>query len=1063
MLITLVVGSIASERCQAGQTITVPSGPDALLPFDGRWEYPHYLTFRPGNGQRCDVNPPRFSWPYVPHVLTDDKDVPLHEFCLQLSRAGNFAKPDIEIRTPYNFYNALPVLENTRWSWRVGYWAGTKQEQWSAVRTFAFRPGAVTWDRTIIRQAVQRLSVQRHPRIGPPDGDWPAWRDRLMKDNRTARWLRVALKLAEKSTKASWWQDFPKTDRRGQTQLDEHKFSQIGRGIALASFAYRLTRDARYARAKDHALALARFPRGGVASPEFHGAKRKWSTQITEFLALCYDWWQADLTAAERRVLLDAIDWRLRATYLKRASWAAGRNISLGGPAVFCASHPYENFMWSLPPVLLTAGDLKVADELVPLCLHYLTGVTSAHGPDEGWNEGLSYGSGKGRTMLSAAMVTALLLPELRIGRSPVFRRLGEWYAHLAPLGIQRLSFGDYAADPDRLRRSHGQSFRYLAWLTGDGRLAHRRDVLAGEVGDAPSGRPWIELCAAGKFPWTVPTRDEPTWAAFPEAGWVMVSTRPPSDRKAFGDAVGMIFKCRPRGGYSHSFRSENDFVWHALGQTLSASGGGMAYPDPHSRHAMSHNVVLINGAGQAWNPRRPTGPFVGRLLAHQRRGDVVYWAADATHAYQTVRGLLRCHRHVVFVDGGWFVVFDDLAMRRDAKRARFSWLFHVAPKTDLAIAADSTSFSYRLGDVHARVALANDPQAVDIVDLTGRKGFQNPITGTDLYPSTVKRLSKKGRELPKRKWMAHNLWVTNRTPAREWTVLAALLAWREGDKRPSVAFPGPSAVTVTGSDGRKRTVSFDPKMPGDVRVDVEAVRSHALATDPVVLPPTGRTETVRLGGDTYAVEWLARETFDRDDWPSRWIVEGNSEVKVADGKLCIRGLKPTMRNVATIWYRPELPANVIVRFRAQAVPPAEKNAANINLFLHAREADGAPLRFGRNGDYKEYHAIPNYIFTLTGGCRPGWSRARRDPGFNLLHHADVRSEVGKAYRVVVTVQDGRLRYYLDGVKVHDVRDPEPLSGGRFGIRTWSTNGWWDDVEIGRIKGRAASTRSSAR
>ena len=28
---------------------------------------------------------------------------------------------------------------------------------------------------------------------------------------------------------------------------------------------------------------------------------------------------------------------------------------------------------------------------------------------------------------------------------------------------------------------------------------------------------------------------------------------------------------------------------------------------------------------------------------------------------------------------------------------------------------------------------------------------------------------------------------------------------------------------------------------------------------------------------------------------------------------------------------------------------------------------------------------------------------------------------------------------------------PDPLPAGRFAIRTWSTNGWWDDVEFGGL------------
>ena len=210
------------------------------------------------------------------------------------------------------------------------------------------------------------------------------------------------------------------------------------------------------------------------------------------------------------------------------------------------------------------------------------------------------------------------------------------------------------------------------------------------------------------------------------------------------------------------------------------------------------------------------------------------------------------------------------------------------------------------------------------------------------------------------------------------------------------------------------------------------------------------RFDTVTVGGDTYKVEWLHHEKWD-GKWTSRWVVEGDVEVKVQDGKLYARSLGDGKPKAATVWYKADLPKDIIIRFKARVLPPTENNAANLNVFFHARELDGGPIRFGRSGAYADYHKIPNYIITLTGGVQPGWSRVRRDPGFNMLHEADIRSEVGKEYAIRVTVQDGRVRYYLNGRKYHDVVDPDPLPGGKFALRTWSTNAWWDDVEIGRL------------
>ena len=216
---------------------------------------------------------------------------------------------------------------------------------------------------------------------------------------------------------------------------------------------------------------------------------------------------------------------------------------------------------------------------------------------------------------------------------------------------------------------------------------------------------------------------------------------------------------------------------------------------------------------------------------------------------------------------------------------------------------------------------------------------------------------------------------------------------------------------------------------------------------------PQEKLDKFAIADDTYQIETIAHEKFDDATWKERWAVEGNAVVSVADGKLFIRrkDVAGSQVSVATVWYRADLPANALVTFRARAIEPADQNAANFNIILHAREADGSELRFGRSGKYDEYHKIPNYIVTFVGGAGAGWSRVRRDPGFEMLHEVDIRSEIGREYEIVATIVDGRIRWYLDGKKIHDVRDPSPLAGGKFAIRTWSTDGWWDDVTIARI------------
>jgi len=233
----------------------------AMMPFDIRWDHPQYVTFRPGNGQASDVNPPRFSWPYAPHVLIGPEGVPVQEFCLQLSKTGDFTKPDLEFRTPYNFLNALPALDDAKWHWRVGYLMGTRQEQWSAVRSFTIAPDTVEWDRTVINDAAGMLAAKPHPRLGPPGGDWRKWRRSLSSDDQQ-RWLDTLMREADKTAKEPWWTDFPKSDRKGENPYTDLEWAEMGRKIAVVTFACKLTGDPAYARAKDLALALASFPKG---------------------------------------------------------------------------------------------------------------------------------------------------------------------------------------------------------------------------------------------------------------------------------------------------------------------------------------------------------------------------------------------------------------------------------------------------------------------------------------------------------------------------------------------------------------------------------------------------------------------------------------------------------------------------------------------------------------------------------------------------------------------------------------------------------------------------------
>ncbi len=46
------------------------------LPDDDRERYSRYVNSRPADGAVVDLNPPRFSWPYVPDIAPESDRVP---------------------------------------------------------------------------------------------------------------------------------------------------------------------------------------------------------------------------------------------------------------------------------------------------------------------------------------------------------------------------------------------------------------------------------------------------------------------------------------------------------------------------------------------------------------------------------------------------------------------------------------------------------------------------------------------------------------------------------------------------------------------------------------------------------------------------------------------------------------------------------------------------------------------------------------------------------------------------------------------------------------------------
>ena len=208
----------------------------------------------------------------------------------------------------------------------------------------------------------------------------------------------------------------------------------------------------------------------------------------------------------------------------------------------------------------------------------------------------------------------------------------------------------------------------------------------------------------------------------------------------------------------------------------------------------------------------------------------------------------------------------------------------------------------------------------------------------------------------------------------------------------------------------------------------------------------------LKVAGESFSVLLLAQANFgEPEEFERSWVLEGNAKASISKGKLHVNSFGAD--TAATLWYRGEFEADLVVEFAGITVPP--HGACNFNLFLHATELDGSDvLDHPKSGGYTEYHETNNYIFTFT----QGWSRFRRDPGFHCISEdLNAQAKRDTPYHVVIVQssgsegQGGRFRAFVNDELIHDVTDPDPHTHGRIALRTWNTALAYDTFRVWKL------------
>jgi len=242
-----------------------------------------------------------------------------------------------------------------------------------------------------------------------------------------------------------------------------------------------------------------------------------------------------------------------------------------------------------------------------------------------------------------------------------------------------------------------------------------------------------------------------------------------------------------------------------------------------------------------------------------------------------------------------------------------------------------------------------------------------------------------------------------------------------------------------------------------------------------LVLAAGGCASTKPPAGAGAGEKVLFFEDFERhagEGLPAGWWAEGGERVWVEDGKLRVRAnaqgsVAKDRSNVSsyvcTVWNNTVFRGDVRIEFDAHVIDSVT-GVNNINFFFLYSDPSGKPLYETRgaraNGDYHLYHSMNGYIVTFlrapekeadlyADGSRRARFRMRRCPGFNLIDkNYDYHCRKGVTYHVAVTRKGGLITYAVDGTVYAKAEDPEPLTEGLIGLRTFRTELWWDNIKV---------------
>lgn len=175
-------------------------------------------------------------------------------------------------------------------------------------------------------------------------------------------------------------------------------------------------------------------------------------------------------------------------------------------------------------------------------------------------------------------------------------------------------------------------------------------------------------------------------------------------------------------------------------------------------------------------------------------------------------------------------------------------------------------------------------------------------------------------------------------------------------------------------------------------------------------------------------------DRFERARLGKDWLDTSDGAYEIVQGRLRVKGAKNH-----PLWLRRRLPRDVRIELTARSESPA----GDIKV-----EAFGD----GRSYATEDSYTATSYVLVFGGWHNRTSVIARmNEHGDDRQERSDRRVVPGRTYRFKIERRAGKLSWWIDGDRMLELDDPEPLEGAghdHFAFNDWDAELWFDDLVV---------------